>query len=182
MSLRAIAASTLVAAITVLSPKPLHADAAPLVLDREGLRLELHWGRFNPILARCDLVLAMAGTASEQAVGLGKPVARVRGQVMVIGSALAAISGVLFVVNSGFASANDYVVALTLNIWVMAVLGGLGNNRGAIIGGLALGVFQQTANFLVGGVFASVAVFAVFIIVLLAAPQGLFGSTSARRV
>ena len=59
-------------------------------------------------------------------------------------------------------------------------LGGLGNNRGAIIGGLALGLFQQAANFMVGGIFASVAVFAVFIIVLLAAPQGLFGAPAAR--
>ena len=66
--------------------------------------------------------------------------------------------------------------------FVPVALGGLGNNRGAIIGGLALGLFQQAANFTVGGVFASVAVFAVFIIVLLAAPQGLFGSATARRV
>ncbi|HVZ09768.1 branched-chain amino acid ABC transporter permease [Rhodopila sp.] len=66
--------------------------------------------------------------------------------------------------------------------FVPVALGGLGNNRGAVIGGLALGVFQQAANFLVGGVFASVAVFAVFIIVLLAAPQGLFGAAAARRV
>jgi len=66
--------------------------------------------------------------------------------------------------------------------FVPVALGGLGNNRGAIIGGLALGVFQQAANFLVGGVFAAVAVFAVFIIVLLVAPQGLFGVTTARRV
>src|ERR1019366_5177652 len=66
--------------------------------------------------------------------------------------------------------------------FVPVALGGLGHNRGAIIGGLALGVFQQAANFLVGGVFAAVAVFAVFIVVLLAAPQGLFGVTLARRV
>ena len=46
-------------------------------------------------------------------------------------------------------------------------LGGIGNNRGAIVGGLALGLFQQAANFLVGGMFSSVAVFAVFIVVLL---------------
>ena len=45
--------------------------------------------------------------------------------------------------------------------FVPVALGGLGNNRGAIIGGLALGVFQQAANFLFGGVFASVAVFSV---------------------
>ncbi|MFN7900845.1 MAG: hypothetical protein ACK5N0_14510, partial [Synechococcaceae cyanobacterium] len=52
---------------------------APLVLEREELRLELHWGRFNAILAACDLVLAMAGTASEQAVGLAKPVLQLVG-------------------------------------------------------------------------------------------------------
>jgi branched-chain amino acid transport system permease protein len=66
--------------------------------------------------------------------------------------------------------------------FVPVALGGLGNNRGSVIGGLALGLFQQAANFTVGGVFASVAVFAVFIIVLLAAPQGLFGAHAARRV
>ena len=52
----------------------------------------------------------------------------------------------------------------------------------AIIGGLALGLFQQAANFLVGGIFSSVAVFTLFIVVLLAAPQGLFGGATARRV
>ncbi|MDR3536298.1 MAG: branched-chain amino acid ABC transporter permease [Acetobacteraceae bacterium] len=66
--------------------------------------------------------------------------------------------------------------------FVPVALGGLGNNRGAIIGGIALGLFQQAANFTVGGVFSSVAVFVVFIVVLLAAPQGLFGSSRARRV
>jgi branched-chain amino acid transport system permease protein len=66
--------------------------------------------------------------------------------------------------------------------FVPVALGGLGNNRGAIIGGLALGVFQQAANFTVGGVFASVAVFSVFIVVLLLAPQGLFGAPAQRRV
>jgi branched-chain amino acid transport system permease protein len=66
--------------------------------------------------------------------------------------------------------------------FVPVALGGLGNNRGAIAGGLALGIFQQTANFLVGGIFASVAVFMLFIIVLLLAPQGLFGGPPARRV
>jgi len=43
-------------------------------------------------------------------------------------------------------------------------------------------LFQQAANFLVGGIFASVAVFAVFIIVLLARPEGLAGAAVQRRV
>ena len=66
--------------------------------------------------------------------------------------------------------------------FVPVALGGLGNNRGAVIGGIALGLFQQAANFLVGGIFSSVAVFTLFIVVLLAAPQGLFGSSATRRV
>lgn len=66
--------------------------------------------------------------------------------------------------------------------FVPVALGGLGNNRGAIISGLTLGLAQQAANFTFGGVFASVAVFAVFIVALLAAPQGLFGTPQQRRV
>jgi len=66
--------------------------------------------------------------------------------------------------------------------FVPVALGGMGSNRGAVAGGLALGLFQQSANVLVGGVFASVAVFAVFIIVLLARPEGFFGAATARRV
>lgn len=66
--------------------------------------------------------------------------------------------------------------------FVPVALGGMGNNRGAIVGGLALGLFQQAANFMVGGIFSSVAVFMLFIIVLLVAPQGLFGAPQARRV
>jgi branched-chain amino acid transport system permease protein len=66
--------------------------------------------------------------------------------------------------------------------FVPVALGGMGSNRGAVIGGLALGLFQQAANFLVGGIFAAVAVFAVFIIVLLLRPEGLAGASTARRV
>ncbi len=66
--------------------------------------------------------------------------------------------------------------------FIPVALGGMGNNRGAVIAGFALGLFQQAANFAVGGVFASVAVFAVFIVALLVAPEGLFGAPTARRV
>ncbi len=66
--------------------------------------------------------------------------------------------------------------------FVPVALGGMGSNRGAVIGGLALGLFQQAANFLVGGIFAAVAVFAVFILVLLLRPEGIAGASTARRV
>ncbi len=80
------------------------------------------------------------------ALSLGKNVARVRGQVMFIGSALAAVSGVLFVMNSGFASTNDYTVALTLDVWVMIVLGGMGNHRGALLGALVVTLIDRATG------------------------------------
>ena len=71
---------------------------------------------------------------------------------------------------------------LTFYGFVPVALGGMGNNRGAVVAGLLLGLFQQAANFLVGGIFASVAVFTVFIVVLLACPEGLAGGAIQRRV
>ena len=71
---------------------------------------------------------------------------------------------------------------LTFYGFIPVALGGMGSNRGAVVAGLLLGLFQQAANFLVGGIFASVAVFTVFIIVLLARPEGLAGASLQRRV
>jgi branched-chain amino acid transport system permease protein len=75
--------------------------------------------------------------------GLGKNVRRVRAQVMLIGSALAAVSGVFFALNTGFVTTNDYVVGLTLEMWVMVVLGGLGNSRGALLGALLITILNR---------------------------------------
>jgi branched-chain amino acid transport system permease protein len=77
------------------------------------------------------------------ALSLGKRVPAIRGGVMFIGSAIAGVAGVLFAVNLGFVSANDYVVTLTLDTWVMIVLGGLGSNRGALLGALVVTVLDR---------------------------------------
>ena len=76
----------------------------------------------------------------------------------------------------------DNATQLTFYGFVPVALGGMGNNRGAVIAGLVLGLFQQAANFMVGGIFASVAVFAAFILVLLARPEGLANVALGRRV
>jgi branched-chain amino acid transport system permease protein len=111
---------------------------------------------------------------------LGLPERRLR----VISYALAGVIGGLAGYSGGELLLAFFANGAQLNFYgfIPVALGGLGNNRGAVIGGLALGLFQQAANFAVGGIFASVAVFAIFIMVLLAAPQGLLGSAVARRV
>ena len=77
------------ALVSSLTAEAVEAMAAPLgwQLDpsRSLLRLgpwqvELGWGQFAATLNRADLALASAGTASEQAVGLGKPVLQLCGR------------------------------------------------------------------------------------------------------
>jgi branched-chain amino acid transport system permease protein len=76
----------------------------------------------------------------------------------------------------------DNGTMLTFYGFIPVALGGLGSNRGALIGGLALGIFQQAATFLVGGLFASIAVFFAFTLLLLARPEGLFGKHGKTRL
>ncbi|MCY4019015.1 MAG: branched-chain amino acid ABC transporter permease [Chloroflexi bacterium] len=74
---------------------------------------------------------------------LGKGISLARARIMLIGSMIAAVGGVLFALNTGFVNTNDYVVTLTLDIWVMVVLGGVGNNRGALLGALLIAIMDR---------------------------------------
>ena len=78
--------------------------------------------------------------------GLGKGISLARAQIMLIGSAIAAVGGVLFALNTGFVNTNDYVVTLTLDVWVMVVLGGIGNNRGALLGAALIAILDRVTQ------------------------------------
>ena len=56
-----------------------------------------------------------------------------------------------------------------------AILGGIGNLRGAFYGGIALGLVEQFASAILGSEWKAVTVFVVLVIVLLFRPNGLFG-------
>lgn len=129
------------------------------------------------LVGRAFLAIAEDSYAAR---ALGLPETKLR----IASYALAGVIGAL----AGFSGAQILLAFFgnqaILNFYgfVPVALGGMGSNRGAVIGGLALGLFQQAANFLVGGIFASVAVFVVFIIILLLRPEGLAGAATARRV
>ncbi len=129
------------------------------------------------LVGRAFLAIAEDNYAAR---ALGLPEQRLR----VASFALAGVIGML----AGFTGAEMLLAFFgnqaILNFYgfVPVALGGMGSNRGAVIGGLALGLFQQAANFLFGGIFAAVAVFVVFIAILLARPEGLAGVATTRRV
>jgi len=137
----------------------------------------LEWMYRRTLVGRAFVAIAEDNFAAR---ALGLPERRLRMASFALAGAVAGLAGF----SSGQLLLAFFANGAMLNFYgfVPVALGGLGNNRGAVVGGLALGLFQQAANFTVGGVFASVLVFAVFIVALLAAPQGLFGAAAVRRV
>jgi branched-chain amino acid transport system permease protein len=98
-----------------------------------------------------------------------------------------AVSGAI-VGSAGFIAAPvmsisaDSGIIYVLNGFIAAVIGGLGSNLGALIGGPLVGVASMYAAYSYGGQFQNVVSLALLIGVLMVRPQGLFGRTRARQV
>lgn len=97
-----------------------------------------------------------------------------------------AISG-LIVGATGFAAGAILTISpsspitYVLNGFIAAVVGGIGSNAGALIGGAMVGVLSMWAAYDVGGDYQNAMSFALLVIVLMLRPQGLFGRVSARQ-
>jgi branched-chain amino acid transport system permease protein len=94
-------------------------------------------------VTRTKLGKAMRAIAqdTEAAMMLGIPVNRVITTTFVVGSALAAAAGMLYGLRYGGIKFNDGFL-VGLKAFIAAVLGGIGNLRGAMLGGFVLGVSE----------------------------------------
>jgi branched-chain amino acid transport system permease protein len=70
------------------------------------------------------------------AVALGKSAQRFRLEAFVLGAMLMGLAGALYVSFIGFVSPFDFLPILTFQVWAMLIVGGSGNNRGALLGAL----------------------------------------------
>ncbi|MWA07360.1 branched-chain amino acid ABC transporter permease [Actinomadura sp. LD22] len=73
-------------------------------------------------------------------------------------------------------------VEFALKGFVALALGGLGSQLGAVVAGFVIGLVESLANLYIGSLVGNYAVFALFILVLLFRPNGLFGSRRLRLV
>jgi branched-subunit amino acid ABC-type transport system permease component len=91
-----------------------------------------------------------------------------------IGTALAMLSGGLLATLFAFTplSGGTYEV----KSFVIVVLGGLGNPSGALIGGIVLGLLEGVSTVVIPVSWVPVFEYAIFILILLVRPSGLFGS------
>lgn len=68
--------------------------------------------------------------------------------------------------------------AFVLVAFTIVVLGGMGSLVGALIGGLLIGVVESLCGFFLGESLGQIGIFAIFILVLLLRPHGLFGEAT----
>jgi branched-chain amino acid transport system permease protein len=142
------------------------------------------------LVHRTRLGRAMRATAEDPEVAglMGININTIISITFAIGSALAAVAGVM--VASYYGLAHYYMgFILGLKAFTAAVLGGIGNLGGAMLGGILLGIIESlgagyigdlTGGFL-GSHYQDVFAFFVLILVLVFRPQGLLGERVGER-
>jgi branched-chain amino acid transport system permease protein len=119
---------------------------------------------------------AMRATAQdpEAARMMGVEVDQVIITAFFLGSALAGASGMIFGLYYNFTS---FIIGFTagLRAFTAAVLGGIGNVPGAMIGGLIIGLVEAMSGQFIATEWTDVIIFSILVLVLVFRPAGLFG-------
>ncbi|HEX5276243.1 MAG TPA: branched-chain amino acid ABC transporter permease [Fluviicoccus sp.] len=150
----------------------------------------LMMGGLLVLVQKTKLGRAMRATAQSPQVAslMGVNVNQVIGMTFVIGSCLGSVAGIMVAANYG--QAHSYMgFLLGLKAFSAAVLGGIGNIPGAMIGGLLLGVIEslgagyigQLTNDVLGSQYQDIFAFLVLITVLVFRPSGLMGEKVSER-
>ena len=99
----------------------------------------------------------------------------------VLGSMLAAVAGILYA--SKYPSVHPLMGLMPgLKAFVAAVLGGIGNVPGAMLGGLLLGLAEQLVSGYTSSSWRDAVAFGILILILLIKPSGLLGKGTAEKV
>jgi branched-chain amino acid transport system permease protein len=168
----------------------------PLILDVRALIFIV--AAVIMLLALNYLVNATKLGTAIRAVAQDRPTASLMGIdvnkiitiTFLIGGALGGAAGILFGVRVG--TVNPYVGFLPgLKAFTAAVLGGIGNITGAMVGGIVLGFLEAfvasylsllTAGALSGASYADIVAFTILILILIFRPSGLLGESVTQKV
>ncbi len=126
---------------------------------------------------------AMRATQQDMTMArlVGVNVDNVISMTFVIGSVLAAIGGVL--VGSYIGQINFYIGFMAgVKAFTAAVLGGIGNIPGAVLGALVLGLTEAYAAGYISSAYEDVFAFGVLVLILILRPSGLLGKAVKLKV
>ncbi|MEW5912573.1 MAG: branched-chain amino acid ABC transporter permease [Thermodesulfobacteriota bacterium] len=126
-------------------------------------------------LNRARMGVAIQATAQNRKAAqlMGININRVYSLTFALGSALAGLGGVLY--GTLFAIYPTMGAMPTLKAFVVTILGGMGNIRGAIFSGFILGVAETLGGSYISMEYKHAIGFIIIILVLLIIPHGLFG-------
>lgn len=113
---------------------------------------------------------------------MGINVDRVIGLTFIIGGALAGFGSVVAALT--LYNTIDYQLGYQQGLYAFtaAVLGGIGNIPGAVLGALVIGLVQSFGSVLIGEKWTSAMVFVILIVMLVFRPTGLLGSRTREKV
>ena len=112
---------------------------------------------------------------------VGINVDRVISWTFIIGSVLAAIAGVL--IGSRTGQINTVIGFMAgIKAFTAAVLGGIGNIPGAVLGGLVLGIAETLGAGYISSAYEDVFAFALLVLILTLRPAGLLGKAVKQKV
>jgi branched-chain amino acid transport system permease protein len=125
---------------------------------------------------------AMRATAQdpEAARMMGVEVDQVIVMAFFMGSALAGAGGMIFGLYYNFTS---FLIGFNagLRAFTAAVLGGIGNVPGAMVGGLIIGMVEALSGGFIATAWTDVIIFSILVLVLVFRPAGLFGSMAPNK-
>jgi branched-chain amino acid transport system permease protein len=143
-------------------------------------------GALQALVYRSKLGRAMRAVSYDEKVAalMGINVDRVVTTTFAIGSALAAAGGLLFALKYEALqiTAHSQWILLGLTAFVAAVVGGIGDVRGAAVGALLIAAVQEFGAAYLSTQLRDIYVFTILIVVLLVKPSGLFGSVAVEKV
>ena len=117
----------------------------------------------------------------ETASLMGIPTDRVIALTFILGSSLAAVAGILY--GLSYPKIDPLMGIMPgLKAFVSAVLGGIGNVPGAVVGGLVIGIIEAFVGGSAYSNYRDAIAFIILIVILLFRPSGLFGKYQAEKV
>ena len=133
---------------------------------------------------RIGLAMRAVSFDSRTAALMGVPVNRIISTAFITGATLAGGAGFLYAAKFPDFQQPSYATwtLLGLKAFVAAVVGGIGNVRGAMLGGLLIGLLESFGAAYLSPQLTDVYVFALLILVLLVRPAGLLGRAVAEKV
>jgi branched-chain amino acid transport system permease protein len=137
--------------------------------------------RFIVLNTRAGKAMRAVSYSHTAASLMGIPVDRIITFTFVLGSMLAAAAGVLVALQNP--KIEPYMGIMPgLKAFVAAVLGGIGNIPGAVLGGLVMGIAEVMVVGYLSPTWRDAIAFVLLIIILLVRPQGLLGQPPAEKV